>query len=57
MGWETANMHLGSGRAKEVLADLTKRRAHWLHKAATSMVAATKSDWKEWQSARKAATA
>jgi hypothetical protein len=57
MGWETANVHLGSSRTKEVLADLAKRRVHWLHKAAANMVAATKSDWKEWQSASKAASA
>lgn len=57
MGWETANVHLGSGRAKDLLADLVKRPAQWLHKAAGEMVAATKSDWKEWQGARKAAAA
>ena len=57
MGWETANIHLGSGNTKEVLADLAKRRVHWLHKAASSMVAATRSDWKEWQTAPKAAPA
>ena len=58
MGWETANVHLGSGHSKEVLADLTKRRGPWLHKAATNMVTATKHDWKEWQTAhQQAATA
>ncbi len=51
MGWETANVHLGSGRTKEVLADLSQRHGHWLHTAASNMVAATKSDWKEWQGA------
>ena len=57
MGWETANVHLGSGRAKDLLADLSKRPANWLHKASTRMVAATKSDWKEWQGPRKTRTA
>jgi hypothetical protein len=58
MGWETANVHLGSGSMKEVLADLSKRRSPWLHKAAANMVTATKRDWKEWQSEQQqAATA
>jgi hypothetical protein len=58
MGWETANVHLGSGHTKEVLADLSKRRAGWLHKAATNMVTATKRDWKDWQAEnQQAATA
>jgi hypothetical protein len=50
MGWETANVHLGARRTRSVLADLGKRRANWLHKAAANMVIATKNDWKEWQS-------
>jgi hypothetical protein len=57
MGWETANVHLGSGRAKDLLSDLGKRHANWLHKASTGMVAATRVDWKEWQGARKTLTA
>lgn len=48
MGWEVANLHLGSGRIKRVAADLEKRPAHWLHKSAAKMVDATKVDWKEW---------
>jgi hypothetical protein len=47
MGWETANVHLGSGRMDRVIADLDKRPPTWLHKAAAKMVAATKKDWKE----------
>ncbi len=57
MGWETANVHLGSGRAKQVLADLVKRPEHWLHKAASDMTAATQADWKEWHGAPKKAAA
>ena len=57
MGWETANVHLGSGRGKEVLADFVKRRGDWLHSAAAQMVAATKSDWDEWRGAGKPAAA
>jgi hypothetical protein len=48
MGWEVANMHLGSGHIKPILADLHKRPAGWLHKAAGKMVAATNQDWEEW---------
>jgi hypothetical protein len=47
MGWEVANLHLGSRRTKRVLADLEKRPAQWLHKAAVRMVSATKQDCKE----------
>jgi hypothetical protein len=49
MGWETANLHLGSRRTAEILADLKQRRGHWLHKAAAKMVSATRNDWNEWQ--------
>jgi hypothetical protein len=52
MGWETANLHIGAGAAKAIVADLKKRPAHWLHKAAEAMVAATTKDWKEWQSTK-----
>jgi hypothetical protein len=52
MGWETANLHIGYGAAKEIAADLKKRPLHWLHKAAEAMVAATTQDWKEWQTAK-----
>jgi hypothetical protein len=54
MGWETANLHLGSKRTARVLADLNKRPRHWLHKAAVNMVAATKKDWEEWRTAKQA---
>ncbi|HVV46763.1 MAG TPA: hypothetical protein VHC72_16230 [Bryobacteraceae bacterium] len=49
MGWETANLHPGAKRTAEVLADFKKRPPGWLHKAAASMVAATKQDWNEWR--------
>ncbi len=50
MGFETANVHLGSPRAaKAILRDLGKRPADWLHKAAAAMVKATTADWKEWR--------
>lgn len=48
MGWETANIHLASGKTKEILADLIRREKNWLHENAAAMVRATKADWAEW---------
>jgi len=49
MGWETANVHLGTGGAvKAVLRDLTKRRSAWLRSAAKAMARATIRDWEDW---------
>jgi hypothetical protein len=49
MGWETANVHLGSqGRARAILRDLKQRRK-WLRTAAEEMLEATLLDWKEWR--------
>jgi hypothetical protein len=50
MGWEIANVHLGSRRAQQILrGDLAKRKAKWLRTATKAMVQATKTDWKEWR--------
>jgi len=50
MGWETANMHFATPQAiAKVKHDLASRRGRWLHKAAKTMRAATKKDWKKWQ--------
>jgi hypothetical protein len=50
MGFETANVHLGTrGAAKLILTDLGKRSPDWLHEAATAMVKATTEDWREWR--------
>lgn len=50
MGYETANVHLGTPRAgKAILKDLDKRVVHWLHVASTNMVQATTEDWKHWR--------
>jgi hypothetical protein len=50
MGWETANIHLGSrSAAKAVLKDLRKRPTKWLLKASAAMAKATLEDWKEWK--------
>ena len=52
MGWETANIHIGTaGAAGRVEADLKKRRSGWLLKASQAMVQAVVSDWKHWRRA------
>lgn len=37
MGWETANIHLGTAKPRAILADLKKRPRGWLLKAARRM--------------------
>ena len=49
MGFETANVHLGSREANVMTADLNERKATWLFKAATAMVASVRADWEEWK--------
>src|SRR5258708_38532489 len=52
MGWETANIHLGSQKKiSAVKKDLSARRSRWLHKAAKAIAAATRKDWKVWRKA------
>ena len=52
MGWETANIHLGTReRTGALKKDLGARRGRWLHKAAKAMAEATRQDWKEWRKA------
>lgn len=52
MGWETANIHLGSAKAlRAVKRDLARRKGRWLHKAAKAMLKATLEDWKFWRRA------
>ena len=49
MGWETANMHLGSAaQRRRILADLDRRKSSWLAKAATRMADAVVRDWRKW---------
>lgn len=50
MGWETANMHLGSPQAiPQIKWELAKRKNHWLHRAAKAMCNATLEDWSDWR--------
>jgi len=49
MGWETANIHLGTKAVVgRVLKDLNQRPVKWLRRAAEVMAKATLEDWKEW---------
>ena len=49
MGWETANVHLGTIKAKTLAADLAKRPRGWLYRAAKSMEKAMLSDFDEYK--------
>jgi len=49
MGFETANVHLGSQKARAIQADLKKRGNGWLSHAAEEMVKAVTRDWEEWR--------
>ena len=50
MGFETANVHLGSKAAvAAILQDLDQRPARWLQKAAKAMAEATHEDFDTWE--------
>ena len=49
MGWETANVHLGSAEPAILLKDLNARAPHWLHSAAETSVQSTLEDWRDWR--------
>jgi hypothetical protein len=49
MGWETANIHLGSAKPRVLLRDLGKRPAGWLLKAANRMRKAILADFKDYR--------
>ncbi len=49
MGWETANVHLGSRSAHGLLLDLAAREGDWLHEAAKAMLAVVEEDWESWR--------
>ena len=53
MGFETANVHLGSVKATVLGKDLAKRESGWLHKAAEEMFESTTHDWEGWKTATK----
>jgi hypothetical protein len=50
MGWETANIHLGTKTArKPILSHMQKQKGKWLHKATAEMLEAVREDWKTWR--------
>jgi hypothetical protein len=50
MGYETANIHLGTKAArKRILAQMKKEKGNWLHKATEAMLEAVREDWKDWK--------
>ncbi|MFZ0732360.1 MAG: DUF2252 family protein [Candidatus Sulfotelmatobacter sp.] len=52
MGWETANIHLGTRTArKPILAHLRKQKPKWLHEATLQMAQSVQQDWKAWKKA------
>ena len=52
MGWETANIHLGSPAArKPVRQHLARLKPNWLNSAAKEMAAAVSRDWRAWRKA------
>jgi hypothetical protein len=51
MGFETANVHLGTpGAAHAIRKELKTRKARWLHDAAKTFSAAVTRDWRAWRS-------
>jgi hypothetical protein len=51
MGYETANIHLGSEHAR-LAADLKRRHPRWLERSARAMADAVTSDWRSWRRRR-----
>ena len=50
MGWETANIHLGTPSArKPVMRHLHKQKPNWLHAAAAAMLEKVRDDWNVWK--------
>ena len=50
MGFETANIHLGTkSAARRITPALKKLPLHWLHEAAETMMSVTVKDWKAWK--------
>jgi len=48
MGWETANIHLGTVKPRVLAADLKKRPKNWLYTAARKMEKAVVADFKDY---------
>lgn len=53
MGWETANIHLGSPSArKRVRKYLSRLKPNWLSSAARDMAKVVTKDWRDWRKLR-----
>jgi len=49
MGWETANIHLGTkGARKQIPRHIQKQKGKWLHHATEAMLQSVREDWKTW---------
>ena len=53
MGFETANVHVGTQKSKAILSHLGSAGKKWLDNAANEMAKAVEHDWKTWASAAK----
>lgn len=52
MGFETANVHLGSKNTRiAILRDIDKRPKDWLHKAVKRMARLVMEEWSDWRAA------
>lgn len=51
MGWETANVHLGSATAHGLLLDLVSRPDGWLSEVVEKMLVEIDADWQAWKEA------
>lgn len=49
IGWETANVHLGTLGARAIRRDLAGRSPNWLFRAAERMAQAVIEDWEVWR--------
>jgi Uncharacterized protein conserved in bacteria (DUF2252) len=50
MGFETANVHLGTKKARRaIVRDLAEQEPMWLFRAASAMVDAVRADWRAWK--------
>jgi hypothetical protein len=50
MGWESANIHLGTRTARQtILRHIQKQKGKWLHRATEEMLKAVREDWKTWK--------
>ena len=49
MGWESANIHLGSAAPSKLAACLKRKPTGWLHHTGKAMRDQTISDWKAWR--------